>query len=101
MEIKAIRQDASMAALVVEQLGNTTEPTVRAAVAAHFAVDEEQKGECSLDFLQGFYSGLYFAQNWFLHATGSKSIPTHLISELVIEAARKYTEQIEKNLSKK
>jgi hypothetical protein len=56
-----IRQDADTAATIIEKLGNTVEPALRKAVAAHFSVDEEQEGELSLEFLQGFY---------FLHRSG-------------------------------
>jgi hypothetical protein len=96
----ALRQNAISAATVVERLGNMTEPLLREAVAAHFLIEEEQQGELSIDFLQGFFSGVHFAQTWLLKVEGPASKSAQLVSELAIEAARKYIERFEKQVNK-
>jgi hypothetical protein len=100
MELKAIRQTADGATLVVDSLGDFTHPAIKKAISAHFAVEVKENGELGVEFLQGFYSGLMFAQNWLMNTSGPQSQPVELVSQLTIEAARKYLEQIEKQASK-
>lgn len=96
----AIRQNASSAALVVEQLGHMTTSSLKELISTYFSTEEEQNGKLSLEFLQGFYSGLNFAQARLARSLGPSSTSTQLITEVAIEAARKYNEEVEKQASK-
>ncbi len=97
-EVKQIRLDADTATLMLDALGGMVSPALRALVNEHFRTEVEREGEMSLEFLQGFFSGLFFGQNWLLK-TGGREHELGLMTQLTLEAARKYLEQIEKSVA--
>lgn len=98
VELKAIRQSADSAAVAVEQLGPTVDPLVTRMVQLHFQMEEAENGELSIEFLQGFHSGLFFALTWLVQHPGKSA--TGMITDLSVEAARKYVDKIEKLANK-
>ena len=95
----AIRQNADVATAVVEKHGNKIHPILRQAIDSNFRIDIAEKGELSVEFLQGFFSGLMFANIW-LTDLGRESTPQgQCVADLTVEAARKYLERIEKEVN--
>jgi hypothetical protein len=99
-ELKAIRQTADAAAVAVDQMGHTVNPLITAMVQLHFELDEAASGELGIEFLQGFYSGLFFALSWVLHNPMPERSHAGLLTDLNVEAARKYINQIDKLANK-
>ena len=97
--VPAVRQTADSASDVIEKCGPAPHPTFRKAVDAIFRLDVEESGEHSVEFLQGFFSGLAFAQMWLAAASVNQLDPAvMMVSDLTIEAARKYLEKIENHV---
>ncbi|MHB1163024.1 MAG: hypothetical protein ACYCZZ_00620 [Minisyncoccota bacterium] len=95
VEIKRIRLDADSAADMLDKVGHVVNPVLKAIVDTRFRFAEKEEGEMSLEFLQGFFSGLFFGQNWMIHLpVGDRAVG--FMTQLTLEAARKYLEQIEK-----
>ncbi|MHB0865770.1 MAG: hypothetical protein ACYC1Y_02625, partial [Minisyncoccota bacterium] len=68
-----------------------------AVIDTRFRFAERGEGEMSLEFLQGFLSGLFFGQNWMIRiSAGDRAVG--FMTQLTLEAARKYLEQIEKQV---
>ena len=98
--LPAVKQNADTAATILDQLGGRIHPVMREAVDSIFGVDIEQNGEHSVEFLQGFFSGLMFANHWLVKTGEPSRKDVLLVADLAIQAARKYLDSIEKQLPK-
>ncbi len=97
MSLLAIRQSSNVAVQIVELFGDTVRPELRNMMEKYFELEVKQNGKLSVEFLQGFFSGLFFANSHLLDV-GVEQQKFLIVTDLAIEAARKYLEQIEENL---
>ena len=97
MTLLLIRQSADTAAQMLHALGDTVPPIVKDAIDAHFDIEAKANGMPGVEFMQGFFSGVFFANDWI--AKSSASGPAiGIATNLTLEAARKYLERIEEQL---
>jgi hypothetical protein len=99
MDIKGLRQNADTATSVIELLGSDPDLVLQNEVLKGLKLDIRQGGPMSLEFLQGFFSGLYLAQNYL----GQREGPTPAalgITELTVISAELWLKRIDEVLSK-
>ena len=98
---KTIRLDADMAALFLEEADRhqTTPEALQELMQMSFEEDEKVHGVPTIEFLQGFFSGLMLAKGVLFQTEGGQQSADD-VARLAVEAARRYIDRIEKEANK-
>jgi len=91
-----IRQALPNAENIADMLGNTVEPNIRKGLEAHLKADEAMHGPLSLEFVHGFFSGLFYGH--FMTTKYFNSDPGGALIAFTVIMAEEYVKRAEKQL---